>query len=205
MKHVVVLLVALFSITFLMGGSCDSGDFTTGYFFCCDSTGVNCTSDPTQCPAGGCSTGQQSFLNGQNECAVLQTDASNNSCALFSRFAYYINIGCTGLFTESPAFPAPINVTATAQAAGSGIIELTWSPPPGVPLPPGASIVYTISSGLATGTEGFLIGDIAGPPFYDSSEPTGTLVFYTVSASYVFAGNIAQSGTPSLEVTATSP
>jgi hypothetical protein len=207
MKHVIALTAALFSMLFLMGDSCDSGDFTTSYFFCCDPTGTTCTSNANACPAGGCTTGQQSFANGQNECLILQTDASNNSCALYNRFQQYILIGCTGIYTQVQVSPviggttSPQNLTLTPSP---GQIVLNWTAPPALPGP----LLYTILRGNATGTEGVLISNVTGTTFTDNVSSglafPGVPTFYTVAASMTFQGTIAAPGPVSTEASTTS-
>lgn len=207
MKHVAALLVTLFSMIFLIGANCDSGDFTTSYFFCCDPTSTTCSSDPTQCPAGGCSTGQQTFTNGQYECSTLQTDANNNNCAIYNRFQQYILVGCTGIFTQvnpNAVQGGVFSPTGLTLTPSPGQIVLNWTPPAALP----GQLVYTVLRGNATGTEGFLIGNISGPPFTDNAS-TGLLfpgipTFYTVAASMTFEGTIAAPGPVSTEASTTS-
>jgi hypothetical protein len=199
MKHAVAILVALFSLTFLTGGSCDSGDFSTSYFFCCDGSG-NCQSDPTQCSTAVCNTGQQNFVNGQNECTALQTDASNNNCGLYSRFGWFVTIGCSGSFTEIPAFPAVTLNTPTP--AGAGTVNLSWTAPTGYT---SSQVVYTILLGTATGAEGFLAGGVSGTTYPVTGLVTGVQYFFTVAPSLIYAGNIAAAGVASNEVTIVSP
>jgi hypothetical protein len=206
MKHIVVLFISLFSMMFLMGGSCDSGDFTTS----CDPTSTTCTSDPTQCPANGCTTGQQTFPNGQNECATLQTDLNNNSCALYNRFQQYILIGCTGVFTENnpnliQGGPnSPGNLTAVASP---GQVVLNWSAPTGLPAIPGA-IVYTVARGYASLTEGAVITGLTTTTFTDNASVYGLVpgvqTFYIVYASLTYEGTFAANGPASAEVSVMS-
>jgi hypothetical protein len=200
MKHAVALFVALFSMIFLMGDSCDSGDFTTNYFCC--GTAASCTTTATQCAPSDCSTGLQTFQNGQNECAILQTDASNNNCALFNRFGWFITIGCSGSFTETPPFAQVPSLTAT-PGPGAGVITLNWTTPPGGFT--SSQLVYTILLGTVAGGESFLAGGIVGNSFPVTGLTTGTPYFFTVAASLIFAGNIASAGVASPEATAISP
>jgi hypothetical protein len=208
MKHAVALIISLGSMLFLMGDSCDSGDFTTSYFCC--GQGAACTPNQTTCAASDCNTGYQTFLNGQNECAVLQSDGANNSCALVQRFAEYINIGCTGTFTESPAVPGalflqPQNLTVTTGAPGSQTVTLTWTAPTGTS---GYNLLYTILRGTVTGTETPLSTAVA-PTFTDSNAlsgiATGEVYYYVVVASITYAGNVASPGNISNEVMVTVP
>jgi hypothetical protein len=206
MKHVVAVWFVLFSMVFLMGDSCDSGDFSTSYM-CCGQD-PNCTQ--TTCAASDCSTGVQTFQNGQNECAILQTDASNNNCALQGRFAEYINIGCTGTFTENPAMPAPTLALGPAAAAGSGIINLTWTPPVLVPSslagsPSNVQLAYTVLVGTASLAEGFWTTDVTGGSYSVQGLVSGATYFFVITANQTFAGNLAAPGVTSNEVTAIAP
>lgn len=207
MKHVAALTVALFSMLFLMGDSCDSGDFTTSYY-CCGQA-ASCTTAATTCAPSDCNTGFQSFTNGQNECSTLQSDGPNNSCALLQRFIQYLTIGCTGTFTEIPAvagvpFLQPQNFTAT-PGPGSATVTLSWIPPANIPA--GATLLYTVLRGGASQTETALATTNASP-FYDTASSgiaTGEVLFYEVVASITYAGNVASPGNAATEVSVTVP
>jgi hypothetical protein len=207
MKHAVALIFALGSMLFLMGDSCDSGDFTTSYF-CCGQA-ASCTSNQTSCGASDCNTGYQTFLNGQNECLILQSDGPNNSCALLQRFAQYINIGCSGTFTEAPAVPGtpllvPTGLTSSNGAPGSQTVTLNWTPPAGA----NGALLYTILRGSLPGTETPLTTSPTNS-FVDSNAVSGIVSgqvwYYVVVASITYAGNIASPGNISNEITVTVP
>jgi hypothetical protein len=203
MKHIAALFIALISLTFFIGADCDSGDFQTSYFFCCDQTdptGTNCTSDPTQCPADGCSTGQQVFTNGQNECTTLQLDASNNNCGLLERVNWYIAIGCSGGFAENPQMEPPSNVAAAPN--GVATIVLSWTPAPTTLAGVAGALTFNVNRGTCSGCEGLLFNNVVGNTFSDTAlggVVSGTTYYYTVNAV-----NIAGTSGTSLEVFATA-
>jgi hypothetical protein len=205
MKHAVALIISLGSMLFLMGDSCDSGDFTTSYF-CCGQA-ASCTSNQTSCATGDCNTGYQTFVNGQNECLILQSDGPNNSCALLQRFAEYINIGCTGSFTESPAVIGALILqpqNLVASGGGTGVVNLSWSAPTGTY----GTLLYTVLRGTAAGTETSLYST-PGTTFQDTTAlsgiVTGEVFYYVVVASLTYAGNVASPGNISNEVSITVP
>jgi len=128
MRQLAILALAVLSLVFFVGSKCNSGDFTDSYIFCTpgcidQATGA-CATDNSQCSAPDCTTGLQSFLNGQNECNTLEDDGANNNCGntttniavdpvnpayniLNQRMNWFNSIGCTGGFLETNPVPPP--------------------------------------------------------------------------------------------------
>jgi hypothetical protein len=129
MRQLSILALAVLSLVFFIGSKCNSGDFTDSYIFCtpgCVDGSGNCQTDNSLCPQNGldCTTGLQSFLNGQNECNTLEDDGANNNCGntttniavnptgpshniLNQRIIWFTTIGCTGGFLETDPVPPP--------------------------------------------------------------------------------------------------